>query len=126
MEDLLESYTTLRDEVKHFEAYDRGYYAILRRGPRLDILRVFNFQPEIEDFDDYPTYMFIQAVQGFFILRQDVRQGRVEPWFVHAELVPKDPASFFDRARERPTLLCDFARRCVPPPADKKHISPQS
>jgi hypothetical protein len=116
MEHLLESFIVLEEEVHLFEAYEHGYFALLQRGPRIDILRIFNFQPEICDFNDYPTYMFIESMQGFFIMRQDVREGRPGPWIVCAELHPRNPIAFFAAAHENRDLLLHFLKQIAPQP----------
>jgi len=89
---------TLCLEIVHFEAYPLGYYAILRRGDRIDIKRAFGFQPEIADPSDFHAFMFVETVQGFFVLRQHVVENRPRPWEVWLELVPENPAAFFAQA----------------------------
>lgn len=108
MNELLDSFAVHDDEIYHFEAYDKGYFALLNRGPRLDILRVFNFQPDIADFSDYVVFMFIEALQGFYVLRQPVLEGHVGPWRVCMEMRPKDPNGFFAWAFEHRGALMKF------------------
>lgn len=89
------------EAVTHFEPYGKGYYALLRGGARLDIARVETFQPPIADFNDYFGYMFIQTQFSFFILRQRIYENRPQPWELHLEIEPHEPAHFFRRACRR-------------------------
>ena len=86
-------------EAVHFEAYERGYYALLRRGDRLDIQRVFTIQPPIDDPDDYYAFMFAQTLQGFFVMRQRVIDGKTGNWEVFLEVIPEEPHRFFAAAQ---------------------------
>lgn len=92
-------------EVRHFVAYDRGYYAILRTGERFNITFIHTFQPAIADFDDYFTFLFIQTDVRFFILRQRILEGRAEGWESFVEVVPEERAGFFRRAAGEPGFL---------------------
>ncbi|MEW5946576.1 MAG: hypothetical protein AB1742_10300 [bacterium] len=107
--DCLDEIRNVSEPVTRFVAYDRGYYAILRNGARIDVIRAFAFQPDIKDFDDYRSYLLLQALQGFFLLRQSVRENRVSPWTVVCEIVPKDTAGFFSALHDLRESLCEFA-----------------
>ncbi len=86
------------DEVITFETYESGYYALLRRGERLDIIKTLTFQPAIISSDCYSSHIFLEALQGFFLLRQQVIDGAFQHWEVCAEFVPHQPHSFFSEA----------------------------
>jgi hypothetical protein len=88
----------VNEEVIHFEAYREGYYAILRRGDRLDIQRIFHIQPPIVNENDYFAFMFAQTLFGFFLFRQRVVENKPQPWEVYMELIPESPHSFFVEA----------------------------
>ena len=88
------------EEVIHFEASENGYYAILFRGERLDILHVFLLQPPIEDVDDYVSFMFVEVLQGFFLFRQKVIEGKTQPWDAWLEFKAFEPHSFYNDAYE--------------------------
>jgi len=92
--DLLNSLEFKSDEVLKFVTYPKGYYALLRSGQRLDIIRAFPFQTDISDFNGYYTYLLLQTLQGFFLLRQQVKENRVYPWVVFCEFVPEEPHQF--------------------------------
>lgn len=95
---LLRSHTRLKEDVTHFITYEKGYYAILRGGRRLDIIRTHSFQPPIADFDDYFGYLFVQTHDGFFVLRQRILENRAGPWEAILELEPVETPDFFSRA----------------------------
>ncbi len=86
------------DEITIFEAGENGYYAYLRLGRRIDIQRAFNFQPPIDNFDDYYSFMFVESLQGFFLFRQRVVENKSEPWHVFLEMTPRDPCVFYNQA----------------------------
>ena len=94
--------------ITHFEPYEHGYYAIPEQGERLDIIRVQNFQPPIENTDDYYGYMFVQTQFSFFIMRQRVFENRVHDWELYMELEPHEPAYFFKRVCARAEQLLEM------------------
>jgi len=85
-------------EIVHFEAYEKGYYAILRRGDRLDIIHSLHLQPPVEDPGNYFAFMFVETLQGFFLLRQRVFENRPENWEVYLEITAAEPHRFFSDA----------------------------
>jgi hypothetical protein len=93
--ELVKSARPRSELVAHFEAYGRGYYALLKTGERLDFVRVESFQPPIEDFNDYFSYMFVQAHSGFYVLRQRIIENKIQPWEMHMEIEAYEPAHFF-------------------------------
>lgn len=82
------------EEIMTFEANTTGYYAYTRPGFRFDITHAFNFQPPIDNFDNYFSFMFVESLQGFFIFRQHVFENKEEPWCIYLELIPRAPHSF--------------------------------
>ena len=102
---MLESSVPAQHDVTHFIPYDKGYYAILRNGARLDIVRIQAFQPPIENFEDYFSYLLIETLDSFFILRQRVLENRTLPWQTMLELRPVNPAGFFRSVCGRPDML---------------------
>ena len=95
IDSLLKSIVAMDDDVTHFVVYEKGYYALLRTGRRLDITRIHAFQPGIDDFDDYFGYLFIESIDGFFIMRQRILENRAQMWVAVAELVPFETGDFF-------------------------------
>ena len=96
------------DEITLFEAGKNGYYAYLRNGDRIDIMHVFNFQPPIENFDDYYSFMFVESLQGFFVLRQHVIENNPRSWRVYLELKPREACRFFQDAWR---LVCSIRKQ---------------
>jgi hypothetical protein len=107
--ELVKAWRTRDDEVTHFEAYGSGYYALLRGGARLDIVRVESFQPPIDDPDDYFCCMFIQTQFSFFVLRQRIVENAVQPWELYLEIEPREPAHFFRQVCNRAAELLALA-----------------
>lgn len=86
----------LEDEVISFVTHEVSYIAFTREGRRLDILKSSSFQPEIEDPEDYFTYMWVKALQGYFLLRQRYVESRPQEWFVIRELEPESNYLFYE------------------------------
>lgn len=98
--------TEEREAITHFVAYDKGYYAILDGGGRLDIVRVFNLQPPIENDDDYHAFMFVETFQGFYLLRQRVIAGKPKCWETWLRIEPEKPACFFNNVYSAWMEIC--------------------
>ncbi|MBI3924549.1 MAG: hypothetical protein HY319_03340 [Armatimonadetes bacterium] len=88
----------LEDRVLQFVADQTGYRVWTESGTRLDVVRCNSIQPDIVDPEDYCTYMWIKALQGFFLLRQRICAREPQDWFLVQEVLPaiNDPAFFFD------------------------------
>ncbi|MFA6449068.1 MAG: hypothetical protein WCX65_06370 [bacterium] len=114
----LENAFQTEDEITLFDASDKGYYAYLRLGGRLDIIHAFNFQPPIENFDDYYSFMFVESLQGFFVLRQRIIENKERPWHIFLELAPREPAAFFSQACSLRQKLQDNRWHKIGPRAD--------
>ncbi|HEY3999361.1 MAG TPA: hypothetical protein VGO93_10875, partial [Candidatus Xenobia bacterium] len=59
--------------------------------------RTHTFQPDIVDEDDFHTYMWMEARQGWFLLTQRFVKGEAERWKVYREMIPRDSVNFFMR-----------------------------
>lgn len=55
-------------------------------GRRGDIIRCQTYQPEIKNDNDYAFYLWAQAVQGFFLLKQQFVEGRAQQWWLVGEI----------------------------------------
>lgn len=75
-----------------------------RRG---DIAKVRTLQPSVLNHDDYYSYMWVQAVQGYFLLRQQFLGGQAQEWRLIREITVEDPGmEFFDEMGD--ALLAEF------------------
>lgn len=90
----------INEEVTHFVAENNGYYAILRRGERLDITRVFHLQPPIENLEDYRACMFAETAQGFYLFTQRIVENKPQPWEALLRLEAVEPRLFYGQAQE--------------------------
>lgn len=84
------------DEVIQFVTHDLSYIAYTRTGRRLDITKSMSAQPAIVNPDDYFSYMWVKALQGYFLLRQRYVESVAEPWFVVRELKPETDFRFYE------------------------------
>ena len=81
--------------VCNFHSSATAYVAFCQDNVRLDIAKCRSYLPPMIDLLDHCNYMWIQSLQGFFILRQQVR-GRVsDEWYVIAEVEPDEFSSYF-------------------------------
>ncbi len=80
-----------RLEILYFASTDYSYTAFLEGDRRLDVARCQNFQAE----DGRLAYLWIQSLQGYFLARQDLGQGRQAGWELLLEVVPEEPSSQF-------------------------------
>ncbi len=88
----------LDDEITLFDIDKNGYYAYLRSGDRLDIMHAFNFQPPIDNPLDFFSFMFVESLQGFFLLRQRILENRPLPWYTYMQFIPEKTTVFFQQA----------------------------
>lgn len=78
-------------EVLNFASSSESYTIYAEPDLRLDVARVQNKQAD----GSQDAYMWVQAVQGFFVLHQDLRSGRPGPWSVIFEVTPESFSSSF-------------------------------
>ena len=91
----------LGDPVLRFISTSESYSAYCQSGLRLDIARCRNILLDQEDPDDYWNFLWMQSLQGFFVVRQRVRVGVTEEWVLVGELFTSAPVSqFFDSFQE--------------------------
>ena len=87
----------LKDPVFRFISTAHSYAAYCESGLRLDIARCRNMLLAQSEPDDYWNFLWIQSLQGFFVLRQRVRVGITEDWVLVGEVLTSSPISqFFD------------------------------
>jgi hypothetical protein len=98
---LLQVDLPMEDEVLNFVTEQSVYSAYTGRGLRLDIIRTSTHQPPIVDAEEFRTFMFLEARQGFFLLSQQFVKGAAQRWVVYRELIPKDSFDFYKRFSER-------------------------
>jgi len=78
-----------------------NYYFVASDGRRGDITRCHTFQPEIEDPEDYYYYLWTEAIQGYFVLRQHFLEGKPQQWFLRAEVETEERGPWvFDEVTE--------------------------
>lgn len=96
-QELLQVDVPVEDEVVQFITEQATYTAYTGRGLRLDITRANTLQPAIQDPDDFHTYMWVEARQGFFLLSQRFVKGEAQRWVVYREFIPKESHNFYIR-----------------------------
>jgi len=97
----------LEDPVPHFVTNEHGYFAYADSGLSLTIVRAHSFQTPITDPENYPSYLWVESVNGFYLLRQEVLEGAPQPWVIVREVLPEEPHNFF---YEFLAVLEDYAR----------------
>ncbi|MEW6278344.1 MAG: hypothetical protein AB1758_06975 [Candidatus Eremiobacterota bacterium] len=91
----------MEDEVVQFVTTEAAYIAYTAQGRRLDILKSVSVQPPIREEASYATYMWVRALQGYFLLRQRIEESKPGPWFVIRELVPEQDYLFFENFQDQ-------------------------
>lgn len=98
------------EEVIQFVTHDLSYIAYTNSGRRLDILKSMSAQPPIQNPEDYYSYMWVKALQGYFILRQHYVESVASPWYVIRELKPETEFHFYEEfLDELDTFLAERA-----------------
>jgi hypothetical protein len=91
----LASRVPIGEEVSQFVTETHRYYAITTSGRRINIIRTKNFQPPIEEGTDFNTYLWVEALEGFFLFFQRFQKGKPGPWILQEEFVPQKREGFF-------------------------------
>lgn len=96
---------------------DQGaYYFVASDGRRGDIVRCQTCQPQITDENLYFFYMWVEALQGYFLLRQEFSEGRPQQWQLIGEIEVEERGPWvFDEITEE--LRGRLAEEGVPWPA---------
>jgi len=81
--------------VINFCSSAASYVAYCQDNFRLDIAKCRNYLPPDVDPEEHFHYMWVHAVQGFFLLRQRVRGRLNEEWYIIGEIVPHEFSSYF-------------------------------
>ena len=100
MHQLIKEIETIEDEILNFYIDGNIYYAVSKLGIVLNIIHIVSIQPKINDFNDYFTYLWIEALEGFFILRQRIKEKIAEPWVIEKKIIPKNNYNFFNLFEE--------------------------
>lgn len=88
-------------DVLTFVVDEGAYYFVAADGRRGDIIRVQTLQPTIGDPDDYDFYMWVEATQGYFILKQKFLESRPQTWQLIGEVVTERAGpTLFDELSE--------------------------
>ncbi|MHB2016735.1 MAG: hypothetical protein ACYCW6_07285 [Candidatus Xenobia bacterium] len=85
----------VEDEIVHFLCDPSIYIAYTRRGLKLHIIRSTTLQPDIANDQDFFSYMWVEAKEGFFLLTQHFLEGVPKLWTVYREMIPTEPQNFF-------------------------------
>lgn len=85
----------LDDEIAHWVSDVQGYHAYTRGGAALHVVRSASVQPPITHPEDYHTWLWIQALQGFYLARQRIIDGVPQEWRVVRQIVPSEGHGFF-------------------------------
>ncbi len=78
-------------EILSFVTAHGSYYFLAADGRRGDIIKCRNLQPPIQDHENYETYLWVKAVQGYYLLRQFFIDGQAQEWRICKEITIDDP-----------------------------------
>ncbi|MCD4782555.1 MAG: hypothetical protein K8T10_01860 [Candidatus Eremiobacteraeota bacterium] len=80
----------IKEEVRQFVTEMHSYYGVTSSGLILNIIYHDIISGEIKDPLDYFGYMFVECVDGFYILRQRFVKGIALDWVLEVELKPEE------------------------------------
>lgn len=80
-------------DIRTFVVDNGAYYFIAVDGRRGDIIRCQTYQPGIGESEDYYFYMWVQSLQGYFMLRQRFEGGRAGDWQLLGEFETEESGS---------------------------------
>ena len=107
MSGIVKSEREIKEEVKGFYGNKKGYYLVTDSGYCLNIIHLVSLQPKIENENDYLTFLFVEAKEGFFLLTQRIKDFKAGRWVIEKEMIPCDPQNFsqeyqreFEKTRE--------------------------
>lgn len=88
----------MEDEVFRFVTDNQNYSARTRAGMELRILKAWTYQPPVEDENNFATFMWVQTVEGFFLLRQHLVHSQALSWYLVRRVLPSpgQPHFFHD------------------------------
>lgn len=92
------------EEVQRWEVAPADYFLYTLSGNKIRITRAEALQPPIRDPEDYPTFLWIQALEGYFLLRQHIVKGKAHPWRIVRRILPEE---------SDPTFYTDFKDRLL-------------
>jgi hypothetical protein len=96
MENLVKEEIILEEEIIDFYIEDGVYFAISTSGRIFHIRKIVCIQPEILDEKEFFAYLWMEAIEGFFLLRQKIKEGKAEKWILEKEVVPFEYFNFFE------------------------------
>lgn len=76
----------IKEEVRHFVTETHSYYGVTSSGLVFIIINHDVISGVVEDTRDYFGYMFVECVDGFYILRQRFIKGIALDWVLEVEL----------------------------------------
>lgn len=85
----------LDEEVVRFVTEPLNYSARTMTGMELRILKAQTFQPPVENPDNFPTFMWIETAEGFFLLRQHLVFNQGLPWRILRRILPAPGQPYF-------------------------------
>lgn len=107
------TFNDIKEEVRSFVTDRLSYYGVTTSGFLFNIVKTHNYCPDISDHNDYFSYMWLECVDGFYLLRRHFLHGFALPWVLEVELIPdeRDMNFYFiirDYLTENPDKLFEF------------------
>lgn len=95
MEGLRYSEWPMEDEVFRFVTDHMNYSARTRSGMELRILKAWTYQPPVQDETNFATFMWVETVEGFFLMRQHLVFNQALPWHILRRVIPSPGHPYF-------------------------------
>lgn len=85
----------LDDPVTSFVTGELSYHARTEGRLGIDIVKCYTRTPEIEDPENYLSYMWVNSVQGYYVLEQAFEKGEPQDWRLIRQIIPEEPDIYF-------------------------------
>lgn len=101
MEGLVKEEIAMEEEIIDFYIEDGVYFAVSTSGRIFHIRKIVGIQPEIINEEEFFTYLWMETIEGFFLLRQQIKEGKVSKWTIEKEIIPFEYFNFFENYQEK-------------------------
>lgn len=81
--------------VIEFQTTRDSYSMWTETGMRCDIMKCHTQHLGSGDPENYPSYMWVKSLQGYFVMRQEIKDNKAGNWIILREIQPDDPGRYF-------------------------------
>ena len=91
----------VKKEIRQFVTENNSYYCVTMKGEVYYIISLEVLSEDVEDRDDFFSYMWVKTTSGYFIFSQRFYRMMALDWVVEVEIIPEcDGCYFFHEMRD--------------------------